>query len=100
MSHGWQGGSTRRWRRVRARVLAAAGGRCQIALPGTWRTRDGQLRRCAGVADCVHHLDGKRYGDNPRRLVAACTPCNLRIGDPDRPRAAQPDPAGVSVTRW
>jgi hypothetical protein len=81
-------------------VLLRDAYRCRIAYPGTWRTRDGELRRCLELADCVHHLDGKRYGDNPDRLVAACTPCNLRAGEPDPPGRDQRDPAGVSVTQW
>lgn len=100
MSRDWSGGSNTQWRRTRAAVLLRDGYRCQIAYPGTWRTRDGSLRRCLEVADCVHHKDGKRYGDDPARLAAACTPCNLRVGDPNAPGRAQPDPAGVSVTQW
>jgi len=100
MSRGWKGGSTRAWRHTRALILAnnqaTNGGRCMLALPGQWRTRDGQLRRCAGVADCVHHRFGKRYGDDPRGLVPSCTPCNLKVGDPDR----TPDPQPRPVTRW
>lgn len=102
MSRSWASGSTRAWRKTRARVLAAnllnpdSPGACRIALPGTWRTSDGALRWCAGVADCVHHTRGKRYGDNPADLVAACTPCNLKVGDPTR----SADPIGKAATRW
>ncbi len=100
MSRAWRNGSTRAWRRTRGLILAnnqaTNGGRCQIALPGQWRTRDGQLRHCLGQADCVHHTAGARYGHDPKQLVAACTPCNLKIGDPDR----APDPAPKPMTRW
>lgn len=100
MSRGWAGGSTRAWRRTRAAVLLhnllTNGGRCQLALPGTWRTRAGQLRRCLGRADCVHHPHGKARGDDPRLLMAVCTPCNLKVGDPTR----RPDPPPRPRTRW
>lgn len=100
MSHGWRGGSTRAWRRTRALILAnnraTNGGRCQIATPGTWRTRDGRIQQCAGQADCVHHTQGKRHGDNPAHLVAACTPCNLHVGNPERQADPQPRP----MTKW
>lgn len=78
MSGAWGAGSTRRWRRIRAAVLARDNHRCQLGLEG-----------CATVADCVHHLDGKAAGDRMDRLVAACTPCNLKVGDPT---GADPEP--------
>lgn len=96
MSHGWTGGSTRRWRKTRAVVLARDRYQCQLALPGTWNNRRGQTVHCRGAADCVHHLRGKQHGDDPRYLVAACTPCNLRIGDPTR----TPDPKPTPITDW
>lgn len=80
MSRGWAGGSTRRWRRVRTHVLARDQHRCQLRIEGMCRTR----------ADCVHHTLGKAVtGDDPEHLVAACTPCNLKVGDP---RATDPAP--------
>ncbi|MEO3930759.1 hypothetical protein ABGB07_43985 [Micromonosporaceae bacterium B7E4] len=100
MSKGWGRGSTRRWRRFRAAVLAAnleqTGGRCQLALPGTWTTRDGQERRCLGRADCVHHPHGKAAGDTFNNAMAVCTPCNLKVGDP----LAAPDPPPRPRTQW
>lgn len=73
---GWQGGSTSRWRRIRAQVLATNriehDGRCQLALAG-----------CTKVANVVHHTLGRAVtGDDPRYLVACCAHCNGRIGDP------------------
>ena len=87
MSLSWKGGSTRAWRRLRAWVLARDGYRCRLRVPGV----------CTGRATCVHHTLGKRVtGDDPRYLVAACTQCNLKVGDPAR----SPDPAPRPVTRW
>ncbi|PWW50255.1 hypothetical protein [Actinokineospora spheciospongiae] len=79
MSTAWRGGSTRRWRKLRAAVLAANvvenGGRCRLALPGV----------CTGLADCVHHTQGRAVtGDDPAHMVAACTACNLAVGDPNK----------------
>lgn len=105
--NGWRGGSTRRWRRVRAAVLAANlsanHGRCRLGVAGV----------CTGRADTVHHTHGRaRTGDDPRYLVAACTACNLHIGDPTThpptcpacahitlgPRVGNPQPR--RMTRW
>jgi hypothetical protein len=87
MSEGWAGGSTRAWRRVRAFVLARDGHRCRIRLEGV----------CVGVATHAHHTRGKAYGDDPRFIVAACAPCNLKKGDPTRVKG---DPPCNPVTVW
>jgi 5-methylcytosine-specific restriction endonuclease McrA len=82
----WAGGSTRAWRRTRARVLARDGYRCRLRLEG-----------CTGQAECVHHVHGRGVtGDDERFLVASCTNCNLRVGDPTKNR--EPNPK--KVTRW
>lgn len=86
MSKGWAGGSTRAWRRVRRVVLARDGYRCRLKIKGT----------CVGTATHVHHVRGKRHGDDPRWLVAACAPCNLKVGDPAR----TPDPPATPITQW
>ncbi len=76
MSKGWEGGSTREWRRIRLAVLRRDSYVCQVKIAGICKYR----------ADCVHHLYGKAAGDNPRNLVASCTPCNLHVGDPMKPK--------------
>ena len=92
---GWQGGSTRAWRKTRAMVLRRDRYRCQLRRPG-----------CTLRADCVHHLDGKAAGDNPARLLASCQHCNLAIGDPTKTRGngkanrASYDPPPSPRTRW
>jgi hypothetical protein len=84
MSRDWSGGSTRRWRRIRAAVLRANlaenAGRCRLAVPGV----------CSGPADQVHHTRGKAYGDDPRYLTPACGPCNRHVGNPAARAAPQP----------
>jgi hypothetical protein len=96
MSRAWEQGSTRRWRWIRDAVLVRDGYRCRIALPGTWPVMGG-MARCLGVADCVHHTRGRALtGDDPAFMVAACTPCNLKVGDPTR----MPDPPPRPMTRW
>lgn len=86
MSRAWKGGSTRRWRKIRAEVLARDGGECQLRIPG----------KCTTAATHVHHTRGRALtGDDPRYLVAACAACNLAAGNP---QATVPDIGGV--TRW
>lgn len=81
---GWQGGSTRAWRKTRARVLDRDGHACQLRLPG-----------CTGQATHVHHVIGKSAGDNEAQLVAACAHCNLQVGDP-----THHDPLPQPRTQW
>lgn len=85
----WQGGSTRSWRRTRARVLARDGWVCRLKVQGV----------CTHEATHVHHVLGRKAsGDDERYLVAACEACNLHTGDPTRPDRADPDPR--PLTRW
>lgn len=73
MSRNWKGGSTTAWRRVRAVVLLRDSYRCQLRIPNV----------CTTEATQVHHLLGRDIsGDDPRYLVAACRPCNLKAGQP------------------
>lgn len=88
MSRSWAAGSTRRWRRIRAGVLAenqrTRGGVCGVQLDGV----------CTGVADTVHHILGRAVtGDDPKHLIACCRACNLKIGEPNR---HNPKPRRVS----
>jgi hypothetical protein len=89
VSKAWAKGSTRRWRRVRAVVLAnnqaTNQGRCTLAIPGV----------CTGQAECVHHELGKAHGDDPRYLKPACSACNLKVGNP-----AKYNPPIRRMTRW
>ncbi|GAA2543757.1 hypothetical protein GCM10010210_13060 [Pseudonocardia hydrocarbonoxydans] len=74
MSRSWAKGSTPAWRRVRSQVLARDQYRCQL-----------QLDCCTHVATQVHHTVAREVaGDDPAVLVAACQPCNGRVGDPRR----------------
>lgn len=99
MSRSWKGGSTRAWRRTRALILAnnraTNGGRC-VAHNDGWCAQVPGEHTCTGEATQAHHTRGKRYGDDPRYLVASCQPCNLHIGDPDQ----APDPQPRPMTRW
>jgi len=73
--------STRAQRALYARVLLRDSYRCMLAYPGEWTVRGGQTRHCMGMADCVHHTKGPAEEDMAH-LVAACTPCNLKVGEP------------------
>jgi hypothetical protein len=90
MSRGWSGGSTTRWRKLRAAVLRANalenGGRCNLGIPGV----------CTRTAEEVHHVEGKANGDAAAGLMAVCAACNRRVGDPTRRVSPAPRP----VTRW
>lgn len=71
-SLGWgQGGSTSRWRRLRAVVLVRDGGVCRMGLEG-----------CTGVATTVDHVVPKVLGgtDQLDNLRAACSACNTKAG--------------------
>lgn len=108
MSTTWRGGSTRRWRGIRAGVLAA---NAQPIGKGGWvhgwgnpvwhkgnngRCRLGIVGVCTGKATQVHHTLGRTLtGDDPRYVLASCQPCNLHVGNP---QSRKPKPK--RVTRW
>lgn len=88
MSRSWKGGSTTRWRRLRAAILRRDKGRCAIAAEG-----------CLGDADQVDHIiplhmGGAKY--DPTNCRAACAPCNLGRAR-TQPRE---EPAPRPVSSW
>lgn len=88
MSRAWSGGSTRRWRRIRAQILQRDHNLCQMRLTGV----------CTTEADTAHHVLGRAVtGDDPAYLVAACAACNLHIGEPG---TRTPDPEPRRMTQW
>lgn len=89
MSTSWAGGSTRRWRKTRALVLVRDGWTCQLRLPGVCVRESNPMH--------VHHVRGKQFGDDMNFLVAACGPCNIKIGDPTK---GTRNPAPKPMTRW
>lgn len=89
MSKSWRRGSTRAWRNLRAQILARDGHRCQLRIKGV----------CTTVATCAHHTRGKEHGDDPRYIVAACQPCNLRVGDPNTTTPGQQLVAWIRAQR-
>lgn len=94
MTEHTRNGSTRARRKINAEVLRRDGYRCMIALTGDWPVWGGRAR-CKGRADCVHHTKGfKVTGDDPMFMVAACTPCNQKVGEPEV------DPQPRPVTEW
>lgn len=79
---------------MRGIVLDRDKGLCRIRLE-PWGPNPDQ--RCQVRADCVHHTKGRAAtGDDPAFMIAACTPCNLRIGDPTS--IADPEPS--RHTEW
>jgi hypothetical protein len=93
----WAGGSTREWREIRAFVLSRDGYVCRAHRDG-WcaRAHRATSHECTDVASHAHHTRGKRFGDDPEHIVAACPPCNLFIGDPSE----SADPSPTPQTRW
>lgn len=93
MSKSWEGGSTRRWRKLRLAVLNRDRWTCRICQHPIDPSLDG---RRDPMAPSVHHTRGKINGDSPEYLVAAHRKCNMDIGDPN----ATPDPQPRPMTRW
>jgi 5-methylcytosine-specific restriction endonuclease McrA len=90
MSRIWTGGSTRRWRRIRAYVLDRDHHTCQAQVRGL----------CDLIATEAHHTLGRAItGDNPDYLIAACKPCNIHIGDPQTHPADCPLCTPIHTTR-
>ncbi|MBQ1061322.1 hypothetical protein [Micromonospora sp. C41] len=97
MSKNWAGGSTRRWRTIRANVLLRDKGKGCRAHRDGWCDRAPGDHTCTDTQDVVHHTRGKAVtGDDPRYLVAACEACNGHIGDPTQ----HEDPPNKAVTKW
>lgn len=75
----WSGqGSTRAWRKKRARVLERDNHRCQLQYAGY----------CTGRATTAHHTipwNGNPADIPDQYLVAACFPCNHHAGQPTNP---------------
>lgn len=95
---GWDGGSTRAWRVVRAAVLRRDGYRCRAHADGHCdRVPPSRgTHACTKRATHAHHTQGRAVtGDDPRFIVAACAPCNLFIGEPTRK-----DPPCRPITQW
>lgn len=78
-------GSTWRWRKIRAQVLARDNYRCRFVHGGL---------ECGAPASHVHHIIARAAGgtDEPANLIAACAPCNLTHGE----GAPQPPPAALT----
>lgn len=100
MSKGWQGGSTRRWRKLRAYILRRDGHTCRMPTHPEVQALAQQRRInltkiCTTTATHAHHLDGVKAGliCPPNRLVAACASCNWAIGDPTDQTATPSRPA-------
>lgn len=74
MSRSWSGGSSRRWRKLRAVILQRDGYTCKVPRNG---------RPCGAHATHVDHIVPRADGGDmwdPSNLRAACAPCNLSRG--------------------
>jgi len=104
VSSQWGSGSTRAWRLLRSAVLARDRYRCRAHNDGwcakakraTSHTCTERAEETGEHAGQAHHVRGKRFGDDPRFIVASCKACNLHIGDPDQRADPQPQPR----TQW
>jgi hypothetical protein len=98
----WAAGSTREWRELRAAILARDRYRCRAHADG-WCDQAPGVHTCTGAAPLdgghAHHTRGRAVtGDDPRYIVAACSACNLHIGDPTKHETTDPRPR--PRTRW
>jgi 5-methylcytosine-specific restriction endonuclease McrA len=78
-------GSTRRWRRLRTRILSRDGYVCFY---------------CGRIANTVDHLHPRALGggDDSSNLVACCSRCNLAKG-PRHLRPVEPPPPSRRYSR-
>ena len=111
MSKGWAGGSTRRYRKLRAYVLRRDGHTCQMPtnaeVQALARKRGINLAKvCTIAAKHMHHLDGVAAGKvcPPGRAIASCPECNYAIGEVTAERMSKgrpTDPApNPPPTNW
>ena len=77
----------RRWRKVRAHVLARDGYRCQC--PGDCGWHDGQCVAYATQVDHVHALAEGGANHDPANARAICSRCNWELGQQVRARRAR-----------
>lgn len=106
-SNGWPSGSTRAWRKLRARILARDGYQCQAHTDGWCDRAQAEPHQCTQRADLTgphaghaHHTHGRAVtGDDERFIVAACAACNHAIGEPAE-QQTEPDPVNRPVTEW
>lgn len=87
MSKAWNNAAKRGWKNIRLRILRRDNYQCRLAIPGI----------CEGYATQVHHTLGIAVtGHDEAYLVAACRPCNLRVGQPGN----NTDPQHATSTDW
>lgn len=87
MSKNWDNAAKRGWSKIRARVLQRDSYQCRLKIPGI----------CEGYANEVHHVLGIAVSHRDEAyLVAACRPCNQRIGEPQN----SVDPDHIVSTEW
>lgn len=115
----WSKGSSRQWRKLRARILLRDKFRCQLQIPGvctghapesggTGPFKSARGWSCSSSAQTcgqcpsghVHHKDGKEHGDDPATLEASCRACNLHVGNPAEYAAKQGPPPAVEFPAW
>jgi 5-methylcytosine-specific restriction endonuclease McrA len=93
MSASWAKGSTRAWRTLRRAILARDGNTCRLNIQGVCVHRSRPMH--------VHHIHGKDRCrgcsiDAPDHLLAACSACNMHVGDPGKGN----DPTPRKVKQW
>ncbi len=90
MSEEWSGGSSTRWRKLRAVVLKRDRYRCRVGLPGC------TLRAPLEGGHVDHIIPLSQSGDkwDPANCRASCASCNLKRGKVFE--GTDPEPAPIS----